>query len=50
MLNREIIILGDFNIDSLSTEKFRKHPLVKAMRNLIMSQFLNGITRPVAKI
>ena len=44
-LNREIIILGDFNIDFLSTEKFKKHPLVKAMRTLNMPQLVHGITR-----
>lgn len=49
LLNREIIILGDFNIDFLRTEKFQKHPLVKAMRNLNMSQLVHGITRPVSK-
>ena len=48
LLNREII-LGDFNIDFLSTVKFQKHPLVKAMRNLNMSQLVHGITRPVSK-
>ena len=48
-LNREIIILGDFNIDFLRTEKFKKHPLVKAMHNLNMSQLVHGITRPMSK-
>ena len=37
LLNREIILLGDFNFDFLSTEKFQKHLLVKAMCNLNMS-------------
>ena len=49
LLNREIIISGDFNIDFLSTEKFQKHPLVKAMRNLNMSQLVHGITRSLSK-
>ena len=49
LLNREIIILGDFNIDFLGTKKCHKRPLVKAMRNLNMSRLVRGITRPVSK-
>ena len=48
LLNRDIIILGDFNIDFLSTEKFQKHLLVKAMRNLSKSQLVHVIIRPVS--
>ena len=49
LLNREIIILGDFNIDFLCAKKVQKHSLVKTLHNLNMSQLVHIITRPVSK-
>ena len=49
LLNREIVILGDFNIDFLCAKKVQKHSLLKTMRNLNMSQLVHKITRPVSK-
>ena len=48
MSNKEIIVLGDFNIDFLNAGKFKNHSLVTTLRNLNMSQIVNEITRPVS--
>ena len=44
--NKETIILGDFNINSLDSNKFCKHNLIKTMKNLHFSQHVNQVTRP----
>ena len=49
-LNKEIIILGNFNFDFdfLNANEFSKYRLVKTMRNLHLSQHINQVTRPVS--
>lgn len=49
LTGREMIILGDFNIDFLSATKFKKHSLVKTLVNLHIVQLVKVITRPVSK-
>ena len=44
LLNREIIILGDFNIDFLCAKKVQNHSLVKTLRNLNMFQLVHKET------
>ncbi len=46
--NKETIILGDFNIDSVNLNIFGKHNLIKTMKNLHFSQHVNQVTRPVS--
>ena len=46
--NKETIILGDFNINSLDSNKFCKHNLIKTMKNLHFSQHVNEVTRPAS--
>ena len=49
LLNKETILLGDINIDFLCTMKFQKHPFIKTLQNLNMSQLVMEITRPLSK-
>ena len=49
LLNKETILLGDINIDFLCTMKFQKHPFIKTMQNLNVSQLAMEITRPLSK-
>lgn len=49
LLNKETILLGDINIDFLRTMKFQKHPFIKTLQNLNMSQLVMEITRPLSK-
>ena len=49
LLNKETILFGDINIDFLCTMKFQKHPFIKTLQNLNMSQLVMEITRPLSK-
>ncbi|PFX24901.1 hypothetical protein AWC38_SpisGene10487 [Stylophora pistillata] len=49
LLNKETILLGDINIDFLCTMKLHKHPFIKTLKNLNMSQLVMEITRPLSK-
>ena len=49
LLNKEIILLGDINIDFLCTMKLQKHPFIKTLQDLNMSQLVLEITRPLSK-
>ena len=42
--NKELIIMGDFNVDFMTPGKFCKHKLVKNLLNLNLSQLVNQIT------
>ena len=46
--NNEIILLGDFNVDYLTSTKFKKHPLIKTLYDLHLVQLVNAITRPLS--
>ena len=46
--NKELVILGDFNIDYLNPDSFLKHDLVKTLLNLNLTQLVKCITRPVS--
>ena len=48
LLNRETILLGDFNIDYLNKSAFNKHKLVKTLGNLHFTQVVKDITRPIS--
>ena len=49
LLNKKTILLGDIDIDFLCTMKFQKHPFIKTLQNLNMSQLVMKITRPLSK-
>ena len=46
LLGREMVLLGDINIDFLSAAKFENHAFTKALKSLNLSQHMNVITRP----
>ena len=48
MENKELVILGDFNIDYLNPDSFLKHDLVKTLLNLNLTQLVKCITRPLS--
>ena len=50
ILNKETILIGDFNIDFLDKEPYKKHRFVKGIAGMNLNQFVNEITRPVSVI
>ena len=48
LLNRETILLGDFNINYLNKSALNKHRLVKTLGNLHFTQVVKDITRPIS--
>lgn len=46
MLNKEIILLGDCNIDFLNVNQFNKHKLVKSLH---LTQLINQSMKPMSK-
>ena len=48
-LNKEMILLGDYNVNFLSSTGFKKHHLVKILYNFNLTQVINSITRPLSK-
>ena len=49
LLGREIVLLGDINIDYLCTTKFKNHTFTKVLKSLNLSQLMNVITRPLSR-
>ena len=49
LLNKEIFLLGDFNIDHSCKKKFGKQPFIKTLHNMNLSQIVKVITRPLSK-
>ena len=49
LINKEMILLGDFNVNFLSYIDFKKHYLVKILHSLNLTQVVNSITRPLSK-
>ena len=47
--NKELIIMGDLNVDYMTPEKFCKQKLMKSLLNLNRSQLVNQITRPMSQ-
>ena len=48
--NKELVILGDFNIDYLNSDSFLKHDLVKILLNLNLTQLLKCVIRPMSNM
>lgn len=48
LLNMETILVGDFNIDGNRQSDFKKHRLVKALRDTKFVQLVSSVTRPVS--
>ena len=48
LLNKETILLGDFNIDFQNASRFKKHHLSKVLRSMNFKQMVNDITRPIS--
>ena len=46
--NKEIILMGDLNVDFSNSSKFKKHSLMKTLCDLHMVQLVNVITRPLS--
>jgi len=49
LLNKETILLGDFNIDTLNRPKFNKHRLGKGLKTMNFDQLVNVPTRPISE-
>ena len=49
LLIKEMILLGDYNVNFLSSTGFKKHHLVKILHNFNLTQVINSITRPLSK-
>ena len=48
LLNKELILLGDWNINALDRPKFNKHHLSKGLMAMKLDQLVLEITRPVS--
>ena len=48
LLNKETVLIGDFNIDYNNTQSSCKHPLSKELKSLNFKQLVSEITRPVS--
>ena len=48
LLNKELILLGDWNINALDRTKFNKHHLSKGLMAMNLDQLVLEITRPVS--
>ena len=48
LLDMEMILLGDFNVDYLATNKFNQQPFVKILRSLNLEQLITEVTRPLS--
>lgn len=48
LFNKEMIILGDFNVDLLNANQTSKHKLVKTLKNLHLTQLVKDVTRPAS--
>ena len=48
LLNKELILLGDWNVNALDRLKFNKHPLSKGLLAMNLNQLVLEITRPVS--
>lgn len=46
--NKEMVILGDFNVDLLNANQASKHKLVKTLENLHLTQLVKDVTRPAS--
>ncbi|CAB3982545.1 Hypothetical predicted protein, partial [Paramuricea clavata] len=49
LLGREVVLLGDINIDYLCTTKFANHTFTKVLKSFNLSQLMNVITRPISR-
>ena len=49
VLGREMILLGDVNVDYLCTAKFEKYSFVKTLKTLNLTQLVQVITRPKSR-
>ena len=48
LLNRETILLGDFNVDYMKRGVYSKHNLSKGIRSMNFEQMIKSITRPIS--
>ena len=48
LLNKETILIGDFNIDASKPQIFNKHRLCKSLNNMNFKQLVSTTTRPVS--
>ena len=48
LLNKEMVLLGDFNVDFLNTNQTSKHKLIKILTNLHLTQLVKEVTRPIS--
>ncbi|PFX16295.1 putative RNA-directed DNA polymerase from transposon BS [Stylophora pistillata] len=49
LLNKEMILLGDFNIDALNRSKYNQHRLSKGLKTMNFDQLVNVPTRPISE-
>ena len=48
LLNKEMVLLGDFNVDFRNANHASKHKLIKILTNLHLAQLLKEVTRPIS--
>ena len=48
LLNKETLLLGDFNINHHDSSSFKKHRLIRAISNMNFKQLVNHTTRPIS--
>ena len=49
LLNKEMVLLGDFNVDFQNANQASKHNLIKTLTNLHLTQLVKEVTRPVSR-
>ena len=49
LLNKEMIFLGNFNVNFSSSTDFKEHHLLKIVHSFNLTQVVNSITRPLSK-
>ena len=48
LLNKEMVLLGDFNVDFLNANQASKHKLIEILTNLHLTQLVKEVTRPIS--
>ena len=49
LVNKELVLLGDFNVDAMNAGLFEKNRLLKSFTNLHLTQMVHQVTRPSSR-
>lgn len=47
-LNKELIMTGDFNVNFIENQKFKKHRLIRSILSMNFKQLVESTTRPIS--